>query len=76
MFHVPDGKDIHGLSILEISRHPEVHRILEEVLTFDFSEQPYSKESSSTRTVGFASMPCACATKTVVFLARSWFSMI
>jgi len=31
MFHVPDGKDIHGLSILEISRHPEVHKILEEI---------------------------------------------
>ncbi len=44
MFHVPDGKEIHGVSILEISRHPEVHKILEEVLTFDFSEQPYSKE--------------------------------
>jgi len=44
MFHVPDGKDIHGLSILEISRHPEVHKILEEILTFNLSEQPYSKE--------------------------------
>ena len=44
MFHVPDGKDIHGLSILEISRHPEVHKILEEILTSNLSEQPYSKE--------------------------------
>ena len=44
MFHVPDGKDIHGVSILEISRHPEVHKILEEILTSNLSEQPYSKE--------------------------------
>ena len=44
MFHVPDGKEIHGVSILEISRHPEVHKILEEILTFNLSEQPYSKE--------------------------------
>jgi len=27
-----------------MQRHPEVHRILEEVLTFDFSTQPYSKQ--------------------------------
>src|SRR5580765_7459869 len=44
MFHVPAGKDVHGVSILEISRHPEVHRILEEVLMFDFSAQLYSKQ--------------------------------
>jgi two-component system phosphate regulon sensor histidine kinase PhoR len=44
MFHVPAGKNVHGVSILEISRHPEVHRILEEVLTFDFSAQLYSKQ--------------------------------
>jgi len=44
MFHVPGGKHIHGLSILEISRHPEVHKILEEILTSNLSEQPYSKE--------------------------------
>ncbi|TMA56473.1 MAG: HAMP domain-containing protein, partial [Deltaproteobacteria bacterium] len=44
MFHVPDGKDIHWLSILEMSRHPEVHKILEEILTSNLSEQPYSKE--------------------------------
>ena len=44
MFHVPNGMGIHGVSILEISRHPEVHKILEEILTFNLSEQPYSKE--------------------------------
>jgi len=44
MFHVPNGLDVHGASVLEVSRHPEVHKILDEVLTFNFSEQPYSKE--------------------------------
>jgi two-component system phosphate regulon sensor histidine kinase PhoR len=44
MFHVPGGRDVEGVSVPEISRHPEVHRILEEVLTFDFAEQPYSKQ--------------------------------
>ena len=44
MFHVPDGQDIHGASVLEISRHPEMRKILEEVLTFDFLSQRYSKE--------------------------------
>jgi two-component system, OmpR family, phosphate regulon sensor histidine kinase PhoR len=44
MFHVPDERDIHGASVLEISRHPEMRKILEEVLTFDFLNQRYSKE--------------------------------
>jgi two-component system phosphate regulon sensor histidine kinase PhoR len=44
MFHVPDDLDVHGASVLEITRHPEVHRILEEILLFDFATQPYSKE--------------------------------
>jgi two-component system phosphate regulon sensor histidine kinase PhoR len=44
MFHVPDDLDVHGASVLEITRHPEVHRILEEIFTFDFSTQTYSKE--------------------------------
>jgi two-component system phosphate regulon sensor histidine kinase PhoR len=44
MFHVPDSQDIHGASVSEISRHPEVHRILEQIRTVNLSEQPYSKE--------------------------------
>jgi two-component system, OmpR family, phosphate regulon sensor histidine kinase PhoR len=44
MFHVRDDLDVHGASVLEITRHPEVHRILEEILTFDFSTQTYAKE--------------------------------
>ncbi|MGN6718170.1 MAG: PAS domain-containing protein, partial [Candidatus Binatia bacterium] len=44
MFHVRDDLDVHGASVLEITRHPEIHRILEEILTFDFSTQTYAKE--------------------------------
>jgi len=44
MFNVPEEQDIHGASVLEISRHPEMRKILEEVLKFDFLNQRYSKE--------------------------------
>lgn len=44
MFHIPPGRDIHGASVMEISRHPEMRKILQEVLSFDFSNQRYSKE--------------------------------
>jgi two-component system phosphate regulon sensor histidine kinase PhoR len=44
MFHIPPGQNIHGASVLEISRHPEMRKILEEVLTFDFPNHRYSKE--------------------------------
>ncbi len=44
MFHISAERDIYGVSMLEISRHPEVHKILEEVLNFDFSAQRYSKQ--------------------------------
>ena len=44
MFHAAEGRDLHGLSMPEISRHPEVHKILEEVLNFDFSGPSYTKE--------------------------------
>jgi two-component system phosphate regulon sensor histidine kinase PhoR len=44
MFHVPLGREIHGASMLEISRHPEVRKILDDVLAFNFAEQRYSKE--------------------------------
>ncbi len=44
MFHVDEERNIYGASILEISRHPEVRKILEEVLTFDFAGHRYSRE--------------------------------
>jgi two-component system phosphate regulon sensor histidine kinase PhoR len=44
MFHVPEGRDLSGVSMLEICRHPEVHNILKEVLALDRSRTRYSKE--------------------------------
>jgi two-component system phosphate regulon sensor histidine kinase PhoR len=44
MFHVPPGREIFGVSVLEISRHPEIHAILDEVLKFDFTSQTFSRE--------------------------------
>jgi two-component system phosphate regulon sensor histidine kinase PhoR len=44
MFGVPAGREVHGASVLEISRHPEIRLILDEALKFDFTSHPYSKE--------------------------------
>ena len=44
MFQVSAERNLHGVSMLEVSRHPEVHKVLQEVVHFDLSEQPYSKE--------------------------------
>jgi two-component system, OmpR family, phosphate regulon sensor histidine kinase PhoR len=44
MFHAPQGRDLYGASMLEVSRHPEMRNILQEVLSFDFSGPRYSKE--------------------------------
>ena len=44
MFQVPAGRDVHGASVLELSRHPDIRAILNEVVKFDFTSQRYSKE--------------------------------
>jgi len=44
MFHVPRQQEIQGISILELSRHPEMRKTINEVLAFDFSIDRYSKE--------------------------------
>ncbi|HXF75876.1 MAG TPA: ATP-binding protein [Methylomirabilota bacterium] len=44
MFRLPEGQDLHGASVLEISRHPEMHRIAREALESDLSTEPYSAE--------------------------------
>ena len=44
MFHVPRQQEIQGVSILELSRHPEMKKTINEVLAFDFSSDRYSKE--------------------------------
>ncbi|HYJ14834.1 MAG TPA: ATP-binding protein [Candidatus Limnocylindria bacterium] len=44
MFQVPAGREVHGASVLEISRHPDIRSILDEAVRFDFTSAPYSKE--------------------------------
>jgi len=44
MFHVAEDRDIHGVPIVELSRHPAMRKILQEVLNFDFMRNRYSTE--------------------------------
>ncbi len=44
MFQVPVGRNVHGASVLEVSRHPDIRSILDEALRFDFTSHPHSKE--------------------------------
>jgi two-component system, OmpR family, phosphate regulon sensor histidine kinase PhoR len=44
MFKLSHDRDLHGASILELSRHPEMKRIIEQVLAFDFTSERYSTQ--------------------------------
>lgn len=44
MFQLPPARDLHGVSLSEISRHPEMKRLLAEVLACDCSAQCFSSE--------------------------------
>jgi len=44
MFHAAEDRDIEGVSIVELSRHPEMRKLLNEVLSFDFTRNRFSKE--------------------------------
>src|SRR5262245_5387862 len=44
MFHVLEDREVHGVSVLELSRHPEIRNILNEVLKLNFTSESYSKE--------------------------------
>jgi two-component system phosphate regulon sensor histidine kinase PhoR len=44
MFNLSPDRDILGGSILELSRHPEMKTIIEEVLVFDFTRERYSRQ--------------------------------
>jgi two-component system phosphate regulon sensor histidine kinase PhoR len=44
MFHTLAGRDLHGVSVLELSRHPEMHAILQQVLKLNFTSESFSKE--------------------------------
>jgi len=44
MFRPPAGRDLHGVSVLELSRHPEIHNLVQDVLKLNFTSASYSKE--------------------------------
>ena len=44
MFNLPPDRDIRGASILELSRHPEMKKLIEQVLVFDFTSERYSRQ--------------------------------
>jgi two-component system, OmpR family, phosphate regulon sensor histidine kinase PhoR len=44
MFNLSPDRDIRGASILELSRHPEMKKLIEQVLGFDFTSERYSRQ--------------------------------
>jgi len=46
MFHLPSSRSLQGSSLMEISRHPEMKRLTEEVLACDCSTECFTKEIS------------------------------
>jgi two-component system phosphate regulon sensor histidine kinase PhoR len=44
MFKLPPAQDLRGASLLEISRHPEMRNLMEEVLACDCSTECFAKE--------------------------------
>lgn len=44
MFKVPADRDVYGASLLEISRHPDIRFVVDEVLAHNFNQARYSKE--------------------------------
>ena len=46
MFHLPSSQSLQGSSLMEISRHPEMRRLMEEVLACDCSRECFTKEIS------------------------------
>jgi two-component system phosphate regulon sensor histidine kinase PhoR len=44
MFHTPRDRDVHGASIVELSRHPEMRKIFQEALDFHFNGERYVRE--------------------------------
>jgi two-component system, OmpR family, phosphate regulon sensor histidine kinase PhoR len=44
MFNLPAARDVRGASILELSRHPEMKKLIEQVLVFDFTSERYSRQ--------------------------------
>ena len=46
MFQLASGPDPRGLSLMEVSRHPEMKKLMEEVLACDCSRECFTKEIS------------------------------
>ncbi len=46
MFNLAPHQNLHGASLLEVSRHPEMKRLMEEVLACDCSKECFIKEVS------------------------------
>ena len=44
MFNLSPDRDIRGASILELSRHPEMKKLIEQVLVFNFTSERYSRQ--------------------------------
>ncbi|MSP41661.1 MAG: PAS domain S-box protein [Deltaproteobacteria bacterium] len=44
MFGPAANRDLHGVSMLELSRHPEIRAIVQEVLKLNFTSVAYTKE--------------------------------
>jgi two-component system, OmpR family, phosphate regulon sensor histidine kinase PhoR len=44
MFNLSPDRDIRGASILELSRHPEMKKLIEQILVFDFTSERYSRQ--------------------------------
>jgi len=46
MFHLVSNQSLYGASLMEVSRHPEMKRLTEEVLACDCSKECFTKEIS------------------------------
>lgn len=46
MFNLPPYQRSNGRSLMEVSRHPEMKKLMAEVLSYDFSVEPFAKQIS------------------------------
>jgi two-component system phosphate regulon sensor histidine kinase PhoR len=44
MFQLPEQQEVHGASFVDISRHPELRLLFDELCAHDFAEAVYAKE--------------------------------
>jgi two-component system, OmpR family, phosphate regulon sensor histidine kinase PhoR len=46
MFNLPAHPSSNGRSLMEVSRHPEMKKLMQEVLSYNFSVEPFAREIS------------------------------